>query len=100
MANAKKTATVDYTADKGFVQVFGNFAATDVIVPTTTANPKKSGSKAAAAYQRFLDLYNEKQEKGEAVTFADSVAAGNAGFRVKWDADAERNIVKVYRKVG
>lgn len=94
---AAKTKTVNNF--EGYTRVFGNFAPTDVIEVLKTSSPKKSNtSHAGKAYLALLALHKEKSEKGELVTVEDSVAAGNEAKRIKWDADPNREYVRVWRK--
>jgi len=94
---ATKTKTVHNF--EGYTQVFGNFAPTDIIEVVKTTSPKKSNtSHAGKAYLKLLALHKEKSEKNEPVTVGDSVAAGNASNRIKWDADPNRDYVRVWRK--
>jgi len=93
---ATKTKTVNNF--EGYTQVFGNFAPTDIIEVIKTSSPKKSGTQAAKAYERMLDAHKKKDEAGEKFTVADSVTAGNVGYRIKWDANPDREFVRVWRK--
>lgn len=95
---AAKTKTVSDFEKQGYTQVFGNFSSTDVIEVLATTSPKKANTKAARAYEKMLEAYSAKSAKKEPFTVGDSVEVGNAGFRIKWDADPEREFVRVWRK--
>jgi len=97
---ATKTKTVSDFEKQGYTQVFGNFSATDVIEVLATTSPKKSSdSHAGKAYANMLKANEQAAKENRLFTVGDSIAAGNAGNRIKWDADPNRQFVRVWRKV-